>query len=71
MTPTAIELWNDKRFIEKRIEEQYVYAALLLSEQMSDRCIRTRERYDELTRVAQIILERFQNRLKELNSALA
>ncbi len=25
IAPTAIELWNDKKFIEKRIEEQEQY----------------------------------------------
>lgn len=67
-TPTAIELWNDKKFIEKRIEEQYFYAATLTSEQLSDRCTRSPERFDELIKAAQVVLERFQDRLKELNS---
>lgn len=70
MTPTATELWNDKGFIEKRMEEQHDYIVLLSSEQRSDRCTRSKERYDELVEAADFQYKRFRKKLKELHSAL-
>lgn len=67
MTPTAIELWNDNKFIEKRIDEQGDYIFLLSSEQFSDRCTRPYERYRELMDCAKVIQFKLEERLQELN----
>lgn len=66
MTPTAIELWNDKKFIEKRIKEQGEYLVRL----GIDHEKRPLYRINELAGHARFILDRFEARLKELNSAL-
>lgn len=71
-TPTAIELWNDKKFIEKRIEEQISYGINLwrrwnCGDGVDDK------RYSELWGYAVFILEKFEKRLEELelNSGVA
>lgn len=63
-TPTAIELWNDKKFIEKRIEEQQSYIQLLTVRRMVGEL--SLERFTELVKFAQLIWRKFEQRLIEL-----
>lgn len=68
MTPTAIELWNDKRFIQKRKNEQIIYLFELQKRIWGHHI--SEERYELLLPSAESQLKKFENRLKELNSAL-
>lgn len=69
-TPTAIELWCDKEFIKRRIEEQKAYLANLAFGFVTYGKPNV-ERRDELYKSAYDVCERFHNRLKELNSGVA
>lgn len=61
MTPTAIELWNDKKFLEKRIDEQWDYLTkLMFNNELSDR------RKTELYWSAHSVVQRFKKRLEEI-----
>lgn len=59
-TPTAIELWNDKAFLEKRYEEQMQYLKELRKREIS------KKRFDELRESALSIGIRIVDRLHEL-----
>lgn len=65
-TPTAIELWDDKKFIEKRIKEQGKYKY-----ELEKRFDIPQERKAELNIYCKLIYDRFVKRLKELNSDVA
>lgn len=60
---TAIELWHNKKFIKKRIVEQRVYLFTLASKQNDDQ-----NRFVELRDAAYWQLNKFEERLRELNS---
>lgn len=62
ITPTAIELWSDRRFIERRIREQYEYLVNL----GIDHEKRSLYRINELASHARFILDKFEVRLREL-----
>jgi len=66
MTLTAIELWNDKKFIEKRIREQREYLDQL-EDRRFDLPLMSTERFLELHYSAWDVEIKFINRLKELN----
>jgi hypothetical protein len=64
ITPTAIELWGDRRFIERRIREQYEYLNRLLVRFRSN--LITYDRYLELQGSAIELVLSLENRLREL-----
>ncbi len=59
-TPTAIELWNDKKFIEKRIKEQEDY----LWESNYNPYVKNQDDYI-VSALSQLVM--LKSRLKELN----
>lgn len=71
ITPTAIELWNDKKFIERRIDEQWFYLADLCMRYDSGYGSLSKNRADELGESARFLYRKFENRLKELNGDVA
>lgn len=71
MTPTAIELWNDKKFVERRIREQWDYQTDIALRWKERPTVEGYLRYRELLVSSDTILIRFQNRLKELNGLVA
>ena len=68
-TPTAIELWNDKKFIEKRIREQMEYESIISWKEDSGEM--NIERYREIMPSIIFQYDKFVKRLKELNSSVA
>lgn len=60
VTITGQELWNDKKFLEKRIVEQWNYLSLKLVNWKEG------DEEDEYIKSARLILTRFQNRLIQL-----
>lgn len=68
-TTTAIELWNDKEFIEKRINEQETY--IQIQELKFFAGTISSERFRETVVIAFKVGNRFADRLKELNSNIA
>lgn len=64
ITPTAIELWSDKRFIERRVREQDEYLDRLVVRFRSN--LITHDRYLELQSSAIESAIRFRDRLREL-----
>lgn len=69
--PTAIELWNDKKFVERRIREQWDYQTDIALKWKERPTVERYLRYRELLVSSDTILIRFQNRLKELNGLVA
>ncbi len=67
-TLTAIDLWNDKNFIEKRIKEQEIYLTEILWKQECG--LISKYRYFELRENAVDVLDRFEQRLKELRNEI-
>lgn len=63
-TPGTVALWNDRKFIEKRIAEQFSYITELYQKRRNEL---TEERTEELGGCAHVILYNFMKRLKELN----
>ena len=66
MTKTALELWNDKGFIQKRIKEQKEYIRKRFPNVEAFLYADKEER--EYVRVAEFQLQKFEKRLRELNS---
>lgn len=69
-TLTAIELWDDKEFLKKRIKEQTNYLVRLVGRRYELPPI-SEERFVQLRDAAYWQMNRYIKRLKELNSHVA
>lgn len=64
MTPTAVELWNDLKFLKKRYQEQVQYMLMYNIRKYNPNG--NVERFNEVLRSAQFIKDNFEKRIKEL-----
>lgn len=66
MNRTANELWQDVKFLRNRLWVQVAYLTILDNKFYASKSM-SEERYILLSESAQVVLDRFSSRLKELN----
>ncbi len=66
MSETALELWNNIEFLDKRTDEQHEYIVGVIEKQKRGEIGEERSR--ELIECADFIYKKFRQRIKELRS---